>query len=432
MRFRRLLALSAVVSLVALVPQTAFATGRNWTGGGSDDNWSTDANWNFGHPNDGWGIDFYDPNSVSNYDLVGNTMGFSFYFHDAGSSVSGDLPGHPGSNVFPVTSVTDDRSSGTTCSLFTAPVAAGTDTPGALNIMATTATARICFAAALDGAGFPLDVQGPGSVEFSAGEATLSTTTGLVIDGTSGGDLHVLSPTAFTGTTFPITVENGATLTFDSASNVVVPNAIDGAGAIDVVGGAVAFDGTNAFTGTTTVSGGSLEGTGSIGAVVLTGGTLLPGSGSGRLTVTSLALGSASSFAAHFAGASVGTQYDQVIATGAVTLNNPSLDISLLSNYIPETGTAFTLLANHSGSPISGTFTGLPEGAEFTQAGRTWSITYQGNNEDDIVLTALSSTAGAPVPDTGMGVSLMPAHVVVLLVGCGVLVTRRRRIRNTR
>jgi fibronectin-binding autotransporter adhesin len=78
-----------------------------------------------------------------------------------------------------------------------------------------------------------------------------------------------------------------------------------------------------------------------------------------------------------------------VVSTGLVTLDGVALVLDL--RYQPPVGTAFTLVHNTSGSPIAGTFAGLPEGATFAAGGLEFSITYQGNGGQDVVVTAFAT-----------------------------------------
>lgn len=82
------------------------------------------------------------------------------------------------------------------------------------------------------------------------------------------------------------------------------------------------------------VGNGTLGGSGTInGAVTVTNGTLAPGNSAGKLTLGStLALGSEAITAMEIGGSALGTQYDHLAITGAVTYGG-ALNISLIDGY---------------------------------------------------------------------------------------------------
>ncbi|HKA75248.1 MAG TPA: FG-GAP-like repeat-containing protein, partial [Xanthobacteraceae bacterium] len=157
-------------------------------------------------------------------------------------------------------------------------------------------------------------------------------------------------------------------------------------------GGTLAGSGT---TGAVTVqSGGTLAGSGTTGAVTVeSGGTLSPGASPDILTTGNLDLQSGSNFLVEISGATPGLGgYDQVVVNGSVTLAG-TLSTSLLASFHPATGSALTIIDNDGSDAVSGTFAGLAEGAQFTQGGSTYSITYAGGDGNDVVLTALNDPA---------------------------------------
>ena len=148
-------------------------------------------------------------------------------------------------------------------------------------------------------------------------------------------------------------------------------------------GGTLGLSGTNNYTGTTVIgsstllvdstigavqdSDGVLGGNGTVGNVTSVGGTISPGNtGSpGVLNTGSLNLDSNSTFVTELDGTSPGngvTGYDQVVASGPVSLGGATLDATLASGFIPTVGDQYTIISNNSGS-ITGTFAGLAQGA---------------------------------------------------------------------
>ena len=84
------------------------------------------------------------------------------------------------------------------------------------------------------------------------------------------------------------------------------------------------------------------------------------------------------------AGAGSG-QFGQVAVNGDVSLSG-ALSINL-GTFAPALGTQFEIIDNEGADPVAGTFAGLPEGAILTADGQTFTITYQGGDGNDVVLT---------------------------------------------
>jgi len=90
-----------------------------------------------------------------------------------------------------------------------------------------------------------------------------------------------------------------------------------------------------------------------------------------------------------------GYQYDQVVqaTSGSVTLSG---SLSLLAPCQLPAGGVYTLINNSGNSnPVNGTFSGLPEGAQFYQSNQWWQISYVGGSGNDVTVTRLAlSTPG--------------------------------------
>ncbi|MBV9470059.1 MAG: hypothetical protein JOZ57_12540 [Abitibacteriaceae bacterium] len=138
------------------------------------------------------------------------------------------------------------------------------------------------------------------------------------------------------------------------------------------------------------VQGGMLGGNGNIaGAVSLSGGQLNPG-----LTVAGF-LRETGDYTQNGSGALVvqlngltpGTQYDRLAVNGAVHLGG-SLRVS--AGFRPAVGTQFIIIANDGTDAVTGTFSGLPQGATITTPnGVRCHITYNGGDGNDVVLSSL-------------------------------------------
>lgn len=81
-------------------------------------------------------------------------------------------------------------------------------------------------------------------------------------------------------------------------------------------------------------------------------------------------------------GTTAGTEYDQILTEGLILTGN--LDVSL--GYEPNIGDAFTL-NDVSNGLVVGNFSGMPEGTVFNLDGYLMSISYQGGDGNDVVLT---------------------------------------------
>lgn len=123
-------------------------------------------------------------------------------------------------------------------------------------------------------------------------------------------------------------------------------------------------------------------------AASVTGATISPGLSPGVINSGDLSLASGSILTIETASnAGPGTGHDQVNVTGTVSLGGATLN--LVNSFTPVGGTSFTIINNDGSDAVSGTFTGLPEGAVFTAGGSFFRITYAGgSNGNDVVLTA--------------------------------------------
>jgi autotransporter-associated beta strand protein len=159
-------------------------------------------------------------------------------------------------------------------------------------------------------------------------------------------------------------------------------------GGTDVAAGTLLVNapGSLAAAGTVNVvAGGTLGGTGTVGTISSVAGTISPGvGGPGTLGAADVTFDPSSVFAVDINGTTAGTSYDQLSATGNVNLGGASLTGTL--GYTPALGDSYTLITT-SGGTISGTFAGLPEGANVQIGGSNFQITYQASGGTAVVLT---------------------------------------------
>src|SRR5205807_5276517 len=142
-------------------------------------------------------------------------------------------------------------------------------------------------------------------------------------------------------------------------------------------------------------------------SVASSGANLAPGAtGNGStaiLNAGSLTLASGSNFSLDLRGAVAGTTYDQLRVTGAVSITGSNLVLNSVSGL--SVGQTLFIVDNNGTGAITGTFSGLANGATFTSGGDTFTINYLANDGDgkghDISLTVDNVSAGANTGSTG-------------------------------
>ncbi|MEQ1830145.1 MAG: CHRD domain-containing protein, partial [Pirellula sp.] len=133
---------------------------------------------------------------------------------------------------------------------------------------------------------------------------------------------------------------------------------------------------------TSTLAGfGSVNGTVTVNA----SGTVSPGTSPGIINSGNATFNVGSNFVVEVNGPSVGTQYDQLNVTGAVAINNATLNAS---GSIASAANLTMVIINNDGSdPVSGIFNGLPEGSTVVINSINFKISYVGgSNNNDVVL----------------------------------------------
>lgn len=225
---------------------------------------------------------------------------------------------------------------------------------------------------------------------------------------------------------------------------------IDGAGMVDV-------NAVSSFSGETTVSSGTLlvnyqgsllnsnvtvesqgiligggsqplYATGVGDLTVLSGGFFAPGSTSqyGYAVSTavfrtgSLTLNFGATLAMDANGGSPGAYaipgnivgHDQVMVYGSVTINGATLQLGGPNGYYfsGNVGNSFVIIDNDGTDAVTGTFAGLNQGSIFFSGGQAYSISYQGGDGNDVVVTRYND---APVVQTAQ-LTVSEGETVVL------------------
>jgi hypothetical protein len=235
-------------------------------------------------------------------------------------------------------------------------------------------------------------------------------------------------------------VETGASLTIPSSSSVgtnsfqplnlrkegggewKIAGRIDAA-SLQVTEGVFTVDGSVVINTPVTVAGGTVAGTGSILGGLLgnaSGGTLAPGLPSGTNPFGILTIHDSNFLPApqttvslQIGGLTPGTQHDQIRQTQifqstTLDLNESQLAISLANGFQPAPGQTFRIIDKQTPGAIVRNFAGKPEGHTFTAAGFQWTITYQGGDGNDAVLTAGTSAAPPSMDITAFTIAPAP------------------------
>ena len=170
----------------------------------------------------------------------------------------------------------------------------------------------------------------------------------------------------------------------------------------------------NGTRGSITVgAGGTLKGTGTASSLY-NFGTVNPGNSPGVLHVTN-AFQDDGTYQVEIENKD---SYDQIVVspTGTVIINSSTaeLEVILFGDWEVNAGDTFTIIDNQGTDPVSGNYAGLTEGAQFTVNGATFSISYEGGDGNDVVLTAVNTVSA---PNTGVLQIVKSNPMVVLGLG---------------
>jgi fibronectin-binding autotransporter adhesin len=413
MKIKKLLQLSSalVLSLSALLtlsmPLVHAATLTcTWTdASGSDNNFNTAGNWTncSGGTPDSVGGDVYNlifPASAAGFGPVVNITGLtvgSISFTGGGYDISSSGPSEEGMTI---TGGITDTSSG----------------PNNEIDMNVTLSGSQSFSA---GASSQL-ILGNSSNTLTTGANTLTLGNALVT-----GPIVGTGPIVINDTNYPADV-TGVDLQAASPSFT---------GSVSVNQGALFVDASGALSAAsqvTVASGAFLKGNGGVSAAtVQSGGTV-------AATING-------TYLAQIGGTVACTDYDQLQVSSTVNVSNGTLQLALINGFTPTVGQSFEIINNSGSSPITGTFSGLAEGATFSSGGHTFQISYKGGNGNDVTLTVITpssasvasggSAASVPkAPDTGFGAVMAHATSVLAFstAAAFTLVVIARRLKPTR
>jgi post-segregation antitoxin (ccd killing protein) len=274
--------------------------------------------------------------------------------------------------------------------------------------------------------GSTLNVSGAATKSLQRSISNMGTTTwtggninsgqGAVFTNQSGGMVQIQSDQFWSfnlgGATSQFTNQAGGTVTKSVTAGTTTFSSVpfNNAGTVNATSGTLSFTNFTQTAGAThlaggnlaatttplTIQGGVLDGSGTVTGNVSNSGQVNPGASPGIINVANGAYMQLAGGALNIElnGLTVGTQFDQLNVAGMVSLAG-TLNVSL--GFAPMPGDTFIIINNDGTDAVTGTFTGLPQGASFMAGGAQFQISYTGGTGNDVVLTA---TGGAPVTST--------------------------------
>ncbi|HKS24311.1 MAG TPA: Ig-like domain repeat protein, partial [Thermoanaerobaculia bacterium] len=196
---------------------------------------------------------------------------------------------------------------------------------------------------------------------------------------------------------------NGKTLSFVSTNAAVLNGPLAGSGTINAGARGLSFVGGGPFSGhvegyafiggyypNASFHGPWITGHGTAGAVAadsLSPGVWRPEVASDPHSVGWINSGSVSITSQYSIDIQPEGNREQMIVTGPVSIAG-KLTVTMVGTYPAIDGMEFPIIDNQGSAPVSGTFSGLPEGATLTAGRTTFWISYKGGDGNDVVLTA--------------------------------------------
>ncbi|MGH8093110.1 MAG: autotransporter-associated beta strand repeat-containing protein [Chthoniobacterales bacterium] len=164
-----------------------------------------------------------------------------------------------------------------------------------------------------------------------------------------------------------------------------------------VSAGALMIDnaiGSGTGPGEVRVNGGMLGGRGIISGAVTIGGTgvLAPAVGARQATLTiqsALTINAHAAYACTFRAAGSQAIADEVVANGVTINSGATFVFSGTAQGTLTQGLVLTVISNTAATPISGTFSNLPDGAILTVNGNNFQASYEGGDGNDLTLTVV-------------------------------------------
>jgi len=236
------------------------------------------------------------------------------------------------------------------------------------------------------GASFIIENDQTWSFSLGGAQPRFDNQAGSTLTKSGGSGTTTFSDLAFT---------NRGTVTAAAGTLNFQPGFLQAAGSTHLAGG------TLRSSGTVELQGGVLDGAGTVTGRVSNAAKVSPGNSPGTVTVDGTYVQTTGgTLAVDINGPVPGTDFDQLAIIGSVSLDG-ALQVAL--GVAPSMGTAFVIVDNDGSDAVSGTFSGLPEGATFRVGDTTLYISYVGGTGNDVVLTVgtptpTSTPTGTPTP----------------------------------
>jgi hypothetical protein len=194
---------------------------------------------------------------------------------------------------------------------------------GTISLDGTVAFSNYANSSTLSGGTYSI---GAGSSMLFGSRNISTNNADVTLDG-SGANFPVIAPLA----------SNGGSFTITSGRNFTTVGNLANSGTLRV-----GKDTTLTVNGTLTNTG-KIKGKGTIRASVISSGYIQPGDSPGALTIDgTLTQNAAGILEMEIAGASAGTEYDQLAVTGSATFNG-TLNVLLTNGFVPQENQVFTL-----------------------------------------------------------------------------------------
>ena len=265
-------------------------------------------------------------------------------------------------------------------------------------------------------------------IEAAAGGNLVITEAATYIDDVNVSKPVIVSPDGMVVVTGKISGGVGATIQVDAGDHLTMGDGSTAGlvfeGTLDASGPIVLLDADAADLGSSTIlrgstltaangvrvaSGDVLSGQGTVaGPVLVAGGTVSPGLSTAMLSVGGATFTAGSTLTIEVNGLTAGSQYDQLVVTGAVDLGAATLSLTVTPSL--ATGQSVVLIDNEGANPVVGTFSGLADGASLTAGGQRFKIFYAVGTGNDVVLVRDLDSAPLDVYVDGSWASLMPGQ----------------------
>jgi len=258
---------------------------------------------------------------------------------------------------------------------------------------------------------------GSGTVTLDGGALTITGTGGLDLEtdiaaAAGNGDLTLADAGArldvdALGGSGTLTVQGGGRLALDANDLQSLSGGLTLDGGSPLTLGGDQNDSASAGAITIT-SGSGLDGTGATARPVTleNGGELRPGPGSGAgvLDTGALTLKDGGTLDVEIDGGTPGSGHDQIAVTGSVDIESGAVvDVSRPNSFVPAFGQRFTIIDNDGSDPVTGVGnfetpggTPLADGDTFTSASRRFEIQYDGGDGNDVVLIDRTRPVSTP------------------------------------